>query len=79
MVQCQSLLSALDAEGVNMAQDFACGDLTDDQNLTQSFCPWRLSTLSAHETCTFYSASAKAWRQFYEDAEAVLGDTAYEW
>ena len=61
-----------------MAQGSAWGDryLTDAQKLTQSFCPSRLTTLSVPETCTFYSASAKAWLRFYEDAEEVLGDTA---
>ena len=60
-----------------MAKDSAWGDLTDTQKLEQSFCPSsRIGTLSAPETCTFYSASARAWGRFYDDAEDVLGGMA---
>ena len=76
MLQRQSLISALDAERADMAQDSAWGSLTDAQKLAQSFCPSRIGTLSALEACTFYSASAKAWRHFYDEAEEVLGGTA---
>ena len=76
MVQRQSLISALDAERANMAQDSAWGNLTDARKLAQSFCPSRIGTLSVPEACTFYSASAKAWSRFYGEAEEVLGDTA---
>ena len=74
MVHRQSLISALDAERACMANDSAWGELTDAQKLAQSFCPSRIGTLSAPETCAFYSASAKFWGQFYEKAEEVLGD-----
>ena len=60
MVQRQSLISVLDAERADMAQDSAWGNLADAQKLAQSFCPLRVGTLSKPETCTFYSASAKA-------------------
>ena len=76
MVQCQSLISALDAERANMTQDSAWGNLTDARKLAQSFCPSKVGTLSAPETCTFYSASAKDWSRFYDEAEEVLGGTA---
>ena len=76
MVQRQSLISALDAVRADMAQDSAWGNLTDAQKLAQSFCPSRVGTLSVPETCTFYSASAKAWSRFYDEAEEVLGGTA---
>ena len=36
----------------------------------------RVGTLSAPETYTVYSASAKAWSRFCDDAEEVLGGTA---
>ena len=52
VVQRQSLISTLDAERANMAQDSAWGDLTDARKLAQSFCPSRVGTLSAPETCT---------------------------
>ena len=64
------------AERANMAQDSAWGNLTDARKLAQSFCPSKVGTLSAPETCTFYSASAKAWSRFYDEAEEVLGGTA---
>ena len=72
MVQRQNLISALDAERADMAQDSAWRNLTDAQKLAQSFCPSRVGTLSVPETCTFCSASAKAWRRFYDEAEGVL-------
>ena len=44
-----------------MAQDSACGNLTDARKLAQSFCPSKIGTLSAPETCTFYSATPWGW------------------
>ena len=41
VVQRQSLISALDAERANMAQDSAWGNLTDARKLAQSFCSSR--------------------------------------
>ena len=76
MAQRQSLISALDAVRVGMAQDSAWGNLNDAQKLAQSFCSSRVVTLSVPETCTFYSTSAKAWSRFYDEAEEVLAGTA---
>ena len=76
MAQRQGLASALDAERANMAQDSAWGNLTYARKLAQSFCPSRVGTLPVPEACTFYSASAKAWSRFYDEAEEVLGGTA---
>ena len=75
VAQRQSLTSALSAESATMTHEFAWGYLTDARKLAQSFCPSRVSTLSVHEACTFYSASARAWRKFYEGAGEALGGT----
>ena len=73
VVQRQSLLSALDAERANMAQG-SCVRRPHRLPKADTIvlpCPSRLSTLPEPENCTFYSASAKAWRRFYGDAEEV--------
>ena len=76
VIQRQSLLAALDGVRSGMAKESAWGDLTDTQKLEQSFCPSRIDTLSAPEACTFYSASARVWGRFYDDAEDVLSGMA---